>query len=736
MKKIYTTLIFIITLSISAQAPQGFNYQATVRNNAGALMINKNVTFKFNVMKDTPTSVPVFSETHYVPTDDLGAVNLVIGKGTATTGTFGSIDWGTGTYFLGIELNTGNGFIAMGTTQLLSVPYALYAKSSGNAIAPGTVNGQILYWNGTAWVTLAPGANGTNLKLNNGLPVWENSVGSIPSGTSTGQLLYWNGTAWVTLAPGTDGKILRWANGSPTWDSTVPNIVLNEYVFYFNSEKNNQLRLVLRKRLVDDGGERISEQGIYYSQTNPTPTENDLNTIIYNEIDELSNPFDLNLNSMERYEEELRTENLIPGAQYYIRAYAINSKGKGYSDVIRVTAPLQPDTPVLSTPVISEISQLSANATTKTLSQIKEKNSSIIQGFVWDTNPNPTTALDTKSTSSTISGLLGNTRYYIRAFYTKGTNTVYSPQTTFTTLAPTSPSFSGYNSSTVGNIKISSARVLSYVSSDGGSTITQKGIVWSTSPNPTTGLATKIIDANLGNYISADITGLSPSTTYYVRAFATNAIGTSYSNEIVFTTLALSVPSMTISYPSAISQTYTEFSVSNISDGGSTITSRGIVWSSSPNPTVSLTTKSIDTSPGNNFYSSISGLLPATTYYARAFATNAIGTGYSSQLTFTTLTISAPVISNINIYDIAQTSADAVCSNISDGGATITQRGFVWSTSPNPTIALTTKSISADFLFRSTITGLSAATTYYVRAFATNSQGTSYSLETTFTTSP
>jgi uncharacterized protein (TIGR02145 family) len=140
MKKLFTLLVFIITLTISAQAPQGFNYQATVRNNAGALMINKNVTFKFNVMKDTPTSVPVFSETHYVPTDDLGAVNLVIGKGTATTGTFTTIDWGTGTYYLGIELNTGNGFAAMGTSQLLSVPYALYASNSGNGTSIGAIS--------------------------------------------------------------------------------------------------------------------------------------------------------------------------------------------------------------------------------------------------------------------------------------------------------------------------------------------------------------------------------------------------------------------------------------------------------------------------------------------------------------------------------------------------------------------------------------------------------------------
>jgi uncharacterized protein (TIGR02145 family) len=140
MKNLFTLLVFLITLTISAQAPQGFNYQATVRNNAGGLMINKNVTFRFNVMKDTPTSVPVFSETHYVPTDDLGAVNLVIGKGTATSGTFATIDWATGTYYLGIELNTGNGFVAMGTSQLLSVPYALYASNSGNGTSIGDIS--------------------------------------------------------------------------------------------------------------------------------------------------------------------------------------------------------------------------------------------------------------------------------------------------------------------------------------------------------------------------------------------------------------------------------------------------------------------------------------------------------------------------------------------------------------------------------------------------------------------
>ncbi len=137
MKKLFTFLAFIITIAIFAQAPQGFNYQATVRNSSGALIVSQNVNFKFNIMQNSPTGVPVYSETHFVPTDDLGAVNLVIGQGTPTTGTFASVNWGNGNYYMGIELNTGSGFVAMGTTQLLSVPYALYANSSGNGQSQG-----------------------------------------------------------------------------------------------------------------------------------------------------------------------------------------------------------------------------------------------------------------------------------------------------------------------------------------------------------------------------------------------------------------------------------------------------------------------------------------------------------------------------------------------------------------------------------------------------------------------
>ena len=143
MKTFYAILCIAIAslTQLQAQAPQGFNYQATVRNSTGDLVVNTNVYFKFNVIQGSQTAVPVFTETHYVPTDDLGQVNLVIGEGTANTGTFSELDWSLGSYYLGIELsiNGANNYVAMGTTQLLSVPYALYAENSGNS-TPTTPN--------------------------------------------------------------------------------------------------------------------------------------------------------------------------------------------------------------------------------------------------------------------------------------------------------------------------------------------------------------------------------------------------------------------------------------------------------------------------------------------------------------------------------------------------------------------------------------------------------------------
>ena len=134
MKK-HISLIFLIVIvfNINAQAPQGFNYQGTVRDSDGNLVMNEDVSFKFNILQGSQTAGPSFVETHLAPTDDLGQVTLVIGQGDAESGVFSELDWSLGNYYLSIELDTGNGYVAMGTTQFLSVPYALYAENSGNS---------------------------------------------------------------------------------------------------------------------------------------------------------------------------------------------------------------------------------------------------------------------------------------------------------------------------------------------------------------------------------------------------------------------------------------------------------------------------------------------------------------------------------------------------------------------------------------------------------------------------
>ena len=132
MKKTIIIFTFLISLFTFAQAPQGINYQATIRNNSGALLINQSVTLRFNVIQGLLTNSPIYIEQHIISTDNIGSVSLVIGQGTSSLGQFNQLNWSLGNFYLGIDINSGSGFVTMGTTQLLSVPYALYSETSGS----------------------------------------------------------------------------------------------------------------------------------------------------------------------------------------------------------------------------------------------------------------------------------------------------------------------------------------------------------------------------------------------------------------------------------------------------------------------------------------------------------------------------------------------------------------------------------------------------------------------------
>ncbi len=133
MKKIFILLIAVlITVTIYAQSPNKLSYQAVVRNSGGVLVQNSNVGFKISILQSTSNGIAVYVETHIVATNANGLATLEIGGGSVVSGTFATIDWSAGPYFLKTETDPAGGttYTISGTSQLLSVPYALNAKTA------------------------------------------------------------------------------------------------------------------------------------------------------------------------------------------------------------------------------------------------------------------------------------------------------------------------------------------------------------------------------------------------------------------------------------------------------------------------------------------------------------------------------------------------------------------------------------------------------------------------------
>lgn len=269
------------------------------------------------------------------------------------------------------------------------------------------------------------------------------------------------------------------------------------------------------------------------------------------------------------------------------------------------------------------------------------------------------------------------------------------------------------------------------ITSDGGALVTARGICWNTTQNPTISDHKTTNGTGIGNFTS-NISGLTANTKYYIRAYATNSVGTAYGNEETFTTL-VTVPTLTTAIASSITQT-TAVSGGNItSDGGTEVTARGICWSTTQNPTIS-DSKTADGNGTGSFTSSMSGLTANTKYYIRAYATNTSGTAYGNEVAFSTLA-TVPLITTTYASSIAQTTAVSGGNITSDGGAPVTARGICWSTAQSPTI-LDSKTTDGNGSgrFTSNIVGLTANIKYYIRAYATNSVGTAYGNEISFST--
>ena len=486
------------------------------------------------------------------------------------------------------------------------------------------------------------------------------------------------------------------------------------------------------------------------------------------------------------------------GTLYYVRAYATNSAGTGYGEEFTVTTDsAEPEVITLTITLNHLAATVGGEVTNEHCLDVTTR------GICWNTTGTPT--LDDSHTTNgtglgtfagTLENLTDGTTYYARAYATNAAGTTYGNEVNFTAVAmPT------VITTPVSDITAITATGGGNVISDGGMAVTTRGICWNTTGNPTIADSHTTDGTGTGSFTS-NISGLTHSTTYYVRAYATNSIGTTYGEELSFTTLD-TLPTVITSAVTNISATAATCGGNITDDGGATVTARGVCWSTSHNPTLS-DSHTTDGSGTGSFNSNLANLTPNTTYYVQAYATNSMGTMYGEEEVFTTncnsVTVSISGATTINIgqnttlsasgasnyqwntgsatdaitvspttttiYTVTGTnqygctgtgsvtvtvilaptvttnsvssiaSSTAVCGgNVTDdGGATVTERGVCWSTNPNPTIVNShTIDGSGTGSFTSNITGLTVGITYYVRAYATNTAGTAYGNAVNFT---
>lgn len=469
--------------------------------------------------------------------------------------------------------------------------------------------------------------------------------------------------------------------------------------------------------VINDGGGTITNRGVCWSVVQ-NPTTNDNHTSDGTGIGEFTSSI----------------TGLDNNITYYVRAYAINSNGTAYGEERSFTT--QEGLAVISTRDVTSITDNSAVSG----GEITDDGGFSItsRGACWSTAQNPTVS-DFHSTdgsgtgtfTSNLNNLTYNTTYYVRAYATNGAGTSYGEEKTFTTnkLAPT------VTTDEVSSITANSAVCGGEVTSDGGANVTERGVCYSTSQHPTINNQ-HTSDGNGTGTFTSSLIGLEENTTYYVRAYATNSEGTSYGAQKAFTTThEIVVPIVTTNNVTNITTTSATSGGNVTSAGYGTVSSRGVCWSTSQNPTINNPHTSDGVGTGT-YTSEITLLNENTTYYIRAYATNEAGTAYGEQLSFTTEQgITLPTVITTSITNISASTAVTGGYVVSDGNSTVTERGVCWSTNQNPSINDShTSDGTGNGAFTSNIVGLNVSTTYYVRAYATNSAGTAYGEMLNFTT--
>jgi len=328
--------------------------------------------------------------------------------------------------------------------------------------------------------------------------------------------------------------------------------------------------------------------------------------------------------------------NLTNNTKYVVVAYAKNIKGLSYGNEISFTTTAY-KIPTVSTTTISNITYTTATSG----GNITDDGGVAVtaRGVCWSTSSTPTIlnnhttdGTGTGSFISNITGLTAGTTYYVCTYATNSIGTAYGVVNTFRTIAFVVPTVI---TSAITNISYISATCSGNVTFDGGTSVLTRGICWGTSHNPTIADSYTNVGTGIGTY-SANLSGLNANTAYYVRAFATNFVGSAYGREISFNTLATTIPAITtdkVVFVLDLLTGHIDATGTIISDGGTKIIERGFCWNPNSTPTISDSHIGYIYSGGSNTYTlTLTGAGPGNWF--RAYAINSVGVAYGNLIQF------------------------------------------------------------------------------------------------------
>ena len=665
MKKLlFYSLAFCFSFKLLAQSYKGMSYQAIIRGSNNELIVESPVGAKISIKIMNEI---VFSEYHRVLTNENGLITLEIGAGEVLEGDFLEIDWSASEHFLivSVDPNGGNNYTIVSESKLNAVPFA-YQAGNVEILNSGEEFGQMNYWNGNQWIPFKKGNPGQILIISSdGKPTWSGdtypivrteSVNNIKSTsakirsnvlTAGGRNITGRGIVFgLKPNPGLSDNIITTSNGLGAYEIEMKNLKADSTYFVrafasnslgtgfgnelefktppattpnvstTNATNITQISAVLGGTILDDGGSPIIEKGIFWGSEENINPKNANKKI----IEDLTGSFSLIL------------ENLEPNKNYYFLAYAVNERGFSYGTEKKFTTK-ELNVPILTTREIINITNM--NASCGGIIESNGGTSIKSKGIVWATSPNPTIE-DNKTNegvgendfTSILTALSPNTTYYVRAYAENSTGLGYGQQVSFKTRTE-SGTLAVVETRYATDISAGFATLNGALLNEGGSAVTNLGIIISEEKNPTLGNNSIFqIEPKISSF-SIVYNELKNNTTYYFRAFAINSYGISFGEILQFKTKSIESPLVKLDFTYLSSNGLTGL-VRFIDDGNSPVLEMGLVASKNPHPTINdILLKSKENDKGAGTEETLTGLESGSTYYVRAYAKNSIGIRYS-----------------------------------------------------------------------------------------------------------